>query len=105
MRSVFENLLNVEELETNTGLGKGAYLGMPGSSVNRKTGDWRTLKPVKNDKCIHCMICWANCPDSSIIVKEGKMIGIDYEHCKGCGICVSVCPVKGKAIEMIQEEK
>jgi len=27
-------------------------------------------------------------------VKDGKMEGFDYEHCKGCGICASICPVK-----------
>lgn len=30
------------------------------------------------------------------------MVRIDYDYCKGCGICSNVCPVK--AIEMVREE-
>jgi len=40
--------------------------------------------------------------DSSIMVsEEGKMTGIDYDHCKGCGICSKVCPFK--AIDFVEE--
>lgn len=35
------------------------------------------------------------CPDSSLPVAEGKLAGIDYLHCKGCGICAQVCPFWG----------
>ena len=43
-------------------------------------------------------------PDSSIMVKDEKMVGIDYFHCKGCGLCASVCPHKVQAITMEIEE-
>ncbi len=66
-----------------------------GSAERYETGDWRTYRPVwDRDKCKHCMICWVYCPDSSIIVRDGKMVCIDYKHCKGCGICAHECPVK-----------
>jgi len=29
------------------------------------------------------------------------VIGIDYEHCKGCGICARECP--RKAVSMVEE--
>jgi pyruvate ferredoxin oxidoreductase delta subunit len=34
-------------------------------------------------------------------VAEEKMIGIDYDYCKGCGICSAECPVE--AIKMVGE--
>ena len=40
------------------------------------------------------------------MIKDGKVCGMDLVHCKGCGICASICPVKPKkAIEMVKEEK
>jgi pyruvate ferredoxin oxidoreductase delta subunit len=79
----------------------------PGTAEKFKTGSWRSEKPVwSKEKCINCLICWISCPDSSIIVKDGKMTGIDYDHCKGCGICSRECPVKPvKAILMEAEKK
>ncbi len=77
-----------------------------GTAAKFKTGDWRSLKPVwYPEKCIQCMFCWISCPDSAIIVKDGKMTGINLDYCKGCGICSSECPVKGKAILMEKEKK
>ena len=73
-----------------------------GSARRYKTGSWRTFKPVwDKTKCIHCFFCWVQCPDLSILVKDEKMTGIDYDHCKGCGICAKVCPKK--CIEMVKE--
>jgi 2-oxoacid:acceptor oxidoreductase, delta subunit, pyruvate/2-ketoisovalerate family len=77
-----------------------------GTAREFKTGDWRTERPIWNaQKCIHCMTCWINCPDSAIIVKDGKVTGINYDHCKGCGICSRECPPKVGAITMEKEKK
>ncbi len=88
----------------------------PCSSAEYKTATWRTLRPVHDEEgCTHCMFCWVYCPDSSIIVKDGRWVAFDYDHCKGCGICASVCPAKveaheytgeaGKVIQMVLEEE
>lgn len=80
----------------------GAEIIEAGNSVEFNTGDWRAMRPVwHEDKCKHCMFCWAVCPDMSIIVKAGKVIGIDYDHCKGCGVCTKQC--KFDALEFVEE--
>jgi len=83
----------------------GGILKEAGSAEKYLSGDWRIERPIWNsEKCISCLVCWAYCPDSSIIVnEEGKMTGIDLDHCKGCGICAEECPPKVKAIEMVPE--
>ena len=74
--------------------------------LDNKTGAWRSARPVWNkDTCINCLTCWIYCPDASIVVEDGKMTGINYDYCKGCGICAAVCPPKVHAIEMEQERK
>jgi pyruvate ferredoxin oxidoreductase delta subunit len=76
-----------------------------GSSANFKTGDWRTSKPIwSEEKCTNCLMCWIYCPDSSIVVEDGKVRGINYDYCKGCGICAKVCPPKVQAITMVEEK-
>jgi pyruvate ferredoxin oxidoreductase delta subunit len=41
------------------------------------------------------------CPDSSLMIVHRQAI-VDYEFCKGCGICAAECP--REAIQMIVEE-
>jgi len=78
----------------------------PGNSVEYKTGAWRAYKPVwHKDKCIQCLACWSYCPDCAIMLdKEGKVCGINYDYCKGCGICARECPDKASAIDMVLDE-
>jgi len=82
----------------------GGIITEAGNSVKYKTGDWRSERPIWNEEgCVHCLICWAFCPDNAIELKDGKVVGIDYDHCKGCGICARECPRKEKALHMVKE--
>ncbi len=77
-----------------------------GTSAQYNTGSWRSFQPILDkSKCTSCLMCWIYCPDSAIEVKDGKVVGIDLEHCKGCGICARECPLREKAIVMVEEEK
>lgn len=74
------------------------------SSFSASVADWRIEKPIfSKDFCIDCQFCWIYCPDISIISRDKKMIGIDMDHCKGCGICVEVCPTNPKSLLMFPE--
>ena len=71
----------------------GSHVFEAGNAVNFKTGDWRSYKPVFfADKCKQCLLCFPVCPDSAIVLKDGKMEGFDMDFCKGCLVCKAVCP-------------
>ncbi|NLG86321.1 MAG: 4Fe-4S binding protein [Firmicutes bacterium] len=80
------------------------WLEKKGNAKEYETGDWRTIKPVWIEKnCIQCLRCFVYCPDLAILSQGEKVAGIDYQHCKGCGICANECPSKPKALEMVAE--
>ena len=72
-----------------------------------KTGSWRVLRPVIDPaRCIPgkkgvpaCFLCWLYCPDA--VITRTVPPAIDYEYCKGCGICAEECPAR--AIRMVEE--
>ena len=43
--------------------------------------------------CFECDNCYGVCPDNAVIkLAPGARYEIDYDYCKGCGICVRECP-------------
>ncbi|HZW13416.1 MAG TPA: NAD(P)-binding protein [Noviherbaspirillum sp.] len=43
--------------------------------------------------CFECDNCYGVCPDNAVIkLGPGKRFEINYDYCKGCGICVAECP-------------
>ncbi len=40
--------------------------------------------------CNSCDNCWVFCPDMAIIRNEEYKV--DYDYCKGCGVCARECP-------------
>ena len=53
--------------------------------------------------CFECDNCYGVCPDNAIIkLGPGKKFAINYDYCKGCGICAQECPCG--AIDMVGED-
>jgi 2-oxoacid:acceptor oxidoreductase delta subunit (pyruvate/2-ketoisovalerate family) len=43
--------------------------------------------------CLECDNCYGVCPDNAVIkLGSGQRYEINYDYCKGCGICVAECP-------------
>jgi 2-oxoacid:acceptor oxidoreductase delta subunit (pyruvate/2-ketoisovalerate family) len=57
------------------------------------------------DRCFHCGACVACdncfifCPDIAVKKDKGGIYSIDYDYCKGCGICVHECPHDAMSID------
>ncbi len=71
-----------------------AYMLTTGNSAVKKTGSWRTSRPVIDyGRCTNCSVCFVYCPDSAISLGQDLAPRIDYDNCKGCMICMTECPV------------
>jgi pyruvate ferredoxin oxidoreductase delta subunit len=74
-------------------------ISVPSEGSVGQTGSWRIFKPVMNEeRCNKCLFCWIYCPEGCIT----KDLRINFDYCKGCGICAEECPAK--AITMEKEE-
>ncbi|MBU2634319.1 MAG: 4Fe-4S binding protein [Nanoarchaeota archaeon] len=83
----------------------GGRIVKKGSSLDYKTGSWKSLKPILDTKkCINCMRCVVFCPDDCIPLKDGKRLETDLDYCKGCLICLEVCPVKALSAKKESEK-
>ena len=62
--------------------------------------NWRTFKPVIDySKCIKCGLCWLHCPDAAYDVNEEGFPVCNGKVCKGCLLCVDICPVNCISVE------
>jgi len=81
-------------------------IAKPSEGVAGKTGYWRTFKPVYiEEKCKGCLMCWLYCPESAIDVIDhdnSSKIKINYDYCKGCGICAKICRINAIIMEVEQ---
>jgi pyruvate ferredoxin oxidoreductase gamma subunit len=75
------------------------------NSLQVRTGLWRLMRPVLDtDHCHHCTwICTTFCPDGAISPGADRRPEFDLEHCKGCMVCVAVCPTH--AIRAVPERE
>ena len=73
------------------------------------TGTWRSMRPVFTaEKCLvvktgkpSCHLCWMYCPENTI--SRAIPPEINFQYCKGCGICATECPAD--AIKMVPEKE
>jgi pyruvate ferredoxin oxidoreductase gamma subunit len=93
------------ELPETTADAAAAAIHAGATSVEVRTGLWRTLRPVIDyERCNRCWwVCSEFCPDSAIRVNAEHYPEIDYDHCKGCMVCVAQCPPH--AIHAVAEQE
>lgn len=83
-----------------------------GGYLVAKNAGWRNMRPVLDaDKCTGCLQCYLYCPDGCIFRPAPQTadaagtaaVAIDYDFCKGCGVCVEVC--RFGALVMVPESE
>jgi len=70
--------------------------------LDESTALFEARRCLSCGNCFECDNCYGVCPDNAVIkLGPTRRYEIDYDYCKGCGICVSECPCG--AIEMRPE--
>jgi len=71
--------------------------------LDEETALFEARRCLSCGNCFECDNCYGLCPDNAIIkLGPGQRFAINYDYCKGCGICVAECPAG--AIEMQPEQ-
>lgn len=82
----------------------GGILPTAGSTVHKDVSASRQgfLPVFQPEACVHCAICDLLCPDFCFVwaptgetvagYPAQRLMGIDYQYCKGCMLCVQECP-------------
>jgi 2-oxoacid:acceptor oxidoreductase delta subunit (pyruvate/2-ketoisovalerate family) len=71
--------------------------------LDEQTALFEARRCLSCGNCFECDNCFGMCPDNAIIkLGPGERFAIDYDFCKGCGICVTECPAG--AIQLVPEE-
>jgi 2-oxoacid:acceptor oxidoreductase delta subunit (pyruvate/2-ketoisovalerate family) len=72
------------------------------SGLDESTALFEARRCMSCGNCFGCDNCYGVCPDNAIIKLGDSQYAIDYDYCKGCGLCVTECPCG--AIEMEPEQ-
>jgi len=81
-------------------------ISYPKEGAMGKTESWRVFRPTLDpEKCVKCLRCWIFCPEGSIKRNKDDTVEINYDYCKGCGVCANVCNVKAITMKRENEKK
>ncbi|WP_213451864.1 NAD(P)-binding protein [Rhizomonospora bruguierae] len=71
--------------------------------LDESTALFEARRCLSCGNCFECDNCYGVCPDNAIR-KLGPGLGfeIDYDYCKGCGLCAAECPAG--AIDLVPEQ-
>jgi 2-oxoacid:acceptor oxidoreductase delta subunit (pyruvate/2-ketoisovalerate family) len=78
------------------------------SGLDASTALFEARRCMSCGNCFGCDNCYGVCPDAAIVKNTGVIktgpgsYEIDYDYCKGCGICAAECPCG--AIAMVPEQ-
>ncbi|HXN00385.1 MAG TPA: NAD(P)-binding protein [Candidatus Dormibacteraeota bacterium] len=70
--------------------------------LDESTALFEARRCLSCGNCFECDNCYGVCPDNAVVkLGPGRRFAIDYDYCKGCGICAAECPAG--AIVMVPE--
>ncbi|MCW2644242.1 MAG: glutamate synthase [Pseudonocardiales bacterium] len=70
--------------------------------LDAETALYEARRCMSCGNCFGCDNCFGVCPDNAVLKLVGAhSYAIDYDYCKGCGLCAAECP--SGAIEMEPE--
>lgn len=81
----------------------GGIVVNPGNSILKNhSASRKGVAPQFNSEiCFNCGFCDMVCPDFCFVwdidpkgIEKPQLKGIDYQYCKGCQKCITVCPVE-----------
>jgi 2-oxoacid:acceptor oxidoreductase delta subunit (pyruvate/2-ketoisovalerate family) len=70
--------------------------------LDESTALFEARRCMSCGNCFGCDNCYGVCPDNAIIKLADGQYAVDYDYCKGCGLCAAECPCG--AIEMQPEQ-
>jgi len=69
--------------------------------LDESTALFEARRCMSCGNCFGCDNCYGVCPDNAVLKLGDGVYEIDYDYCKGCGLCAAECPCG--AIEMQPE--
>jgi NADPH-dependent glutamate synthase beta subunit-like oxidoreductase len=61
--------------------------------LEEETALYEARRCMSCGNCFGCDNCFGVCPDNAVLkIEAGHGYAIDYDYCKGCGLCAAECP-------------